>query len=65
MNTHKSLGLLAAVLVTVVQTAIFATDTSSVAGNVTERSEYGQSLGGKAALEARAVYGTSSPSVIG
>jgi hypothetical protein len=30
MNTHKSLGFLAAVLVTVVQVAIFATATASV-----------------------------------
>ncbi len=30
MNTHKSLGFLAAVLVTVVQIAIFAASTTSI-----------------------------------
>jgi cytochrome b561 len=30
MNTHKSLGFLAAVLVTVIQVAIFATATASI-----------------------------------
>ena len=30
MNTHKSLGFLAAILVTVVQVAIFASATTSI-----------------------------------
>jgi len=30
MNTHKSLGFLAAILVTVVQIAIFAASTTSI-----------------------------------
>ncbi len=65
MNTHKSLSLLAAIVVTVVQTAIFATNTSSVGQNTTDRGAYEESVDAKAALEARAVYGTSSNSLVG
>lgn len=65
MNTHKSLGLLAAIVVTVVQTAIFATNTSSVGQSTMDRGGYEESVDVKAALEARAVYGTSSDSLVG
>ena len=49
MNTHKSLGFLAAVLVTVVQLAVFATDTAAVAQNESARSGYEQTLNARVA----------------
>ncbi len=49
MNTHKSLGFLAAVLVTVVQAAVVATATAAVAQNESARAGYEQTLDAKVA----------------
>ena len=65
MNTHKILGLLAAVLVTAAQTAVFATNTSSAAQTATGRGAYVQSLGAKATPDARTGNSESASSVVG
>ena len=62
MNTHKSLGFLAAVLVTVAQVAVFATDTAAVAQNESARGGYEQTLNARVAP---AVNSESSAAVIG
>lgn len=49
MNAHKSLGFLAAVLVTVAQIALFATDTAAVAQNESARGGYEQTLNARVA----------------
>jgi len=49
MNTHKALGLLAAVLVTAGQALVFAADTSATAGDENTRSGYESTLDGSVA----------------
>ena len=62
MNTHKSLGFLAAVLVTVAQIALFATDTAAVAQNESARGGYEQTLN---AQVAPAVNSESDATIVG
>jgi hypothetical protein len=41
MNTHKALGLLAAILITAGQALVFAADTSAANGSYDSRDSYG------------------------
>ena len=52
MNTHKALGLLAAVLVTAGQALVFAADTSATAGDENTRGGYEVTLDGSVASKA-------------
>lgn len=56
MNAHKSLGLLAAVLVTAGQTLVFAMDTAAVAQDTVSRGGYENTRGAEAAPESRFGY---------
>ena len=44
MNTHKALGLLAAVIVTAAQALVFAADTSATTGDQNARGGYEAAL---------------------
>jgi len=52
MNTHKVLGLLAAVLVTAGQALVFAADTSATAGDQNARGSYEATLDASVAASA-------------
>lgn len=52
MNTHKALGLLAAVLVTAGQALVFAADTSATSGDESTRGGYETRLDGSVASAA-------------
>ena len=52
MNTHKALGLLAAVLVTAGQALVFAADTSATSGDEHTRGDYETTLDGSVASAA-------------
>jgi len=52
MNTHKALGLLAAVLVTAGQALVFAADTSATSGDENARGGYETTLDGSVASAA-------------
>ena len=57
MNAHRTLGLLAAVLVTTGQAMVFAVDTAAVAQNAGERDGYASSVDTTIIPGARVVYG--------
>jgi hypothetical protein len=65
MNAHRTIGFLAAVLVTVGQVAVFATDTAAVAQNATARGGYENTLDAKVNPQAPAVYGESGGQLAG
>ena len=52
MNTHKVLGLLAAVIVTAGQALVFAADTSATSGDEYTRAGYETTLDGSVASAA-------------
>jgi len=64
MNTHRTFGFVAAVLVMVGQIAVFAVDTAAVAENTVARAGYENSLDSKAALLARVANSESAGSAI-
>lgn len=65
MNTHKALGLLAAVIVTAGQALVFATDTSSTASDQNTRGGFETTLDGSVASAARVAGQTADQRVAG
>lgn len=65
MNTHKALGLLAAVIVTAGQALVFAADTSATAGDQNARGSYEVTLDGSAAAAARFTSQTADQRLAG
>lgn len=59
MNTHRTLGLLAALLVTAGQTLLFAVDTAAGAQGSEDRSGYETVLGAHTTTDAQLAYGAS------
>lgn len=59
MNTHRTLGLLAAILVTAGQALVFAVDTSAAAQSSEDPSGYAHALGTNNVADAQAAYGES------
>jgi hypothetical protein len=57
MNTHRTIGFAAAVLVTVAQIAVFATDTAAVAQNGPARAGYEYTLDARVSPQAAAAPG--------
>jgi hypothetical protein len=62
MYAHRALGFLAAVLVTVAQIAVFATDTAAVAQTASARGGYENGLDTSANPQASVAYGESGKS---
>jgi len=65
MNTHRTVGFVAAVLVTVAQIAVFATDTAAVAQSTSARAGYENTLDARAIPAARLAYDESDRTAIG
>ena len=59
MNTHRTLGLLAAILVTAGQAALLAVDTAAGAQNSRDRAPYESILGTQSSADAQRAYGES------
>ena len=65
MNTHKALGLLAAVIVTAGQALVFAADTSATAGDANARGSYEVTLDGSVAAATRVTAQTADQRLAG
>ena len=65
MNTHKVLGLLAAVLVTAGQALVFAADTSATTGDENTRGGYETTLDGSVASAASVAGQTADQRLAG
>ena len=65
MNAHRSLGLLAAVLITAGQALLIAVDTAAVAQNTNPRGGYESPLDATVTPGATVTYGASDGSVVG
>jgi hypothetical protein len=65
MNTHKTFGFAAAVLVTIAQIAVFATDTAAVAQSTSARPGYGNAFEARAIPAASLAYDGSGRPAIG
>ena len=59
MNTHRTLGLLAAILVTAGQAALLAVDTAAGAQSAADRAPYESVLGAQHRAEAQLAYDAS------
>jgi hypothetical protein len=65
MNTHRTIGFMAAVLVTVGQIAVFATDTAAVAQNAAARGGYESTLDARVSPHAPVAYDESGATLAG
>ena len=65
MNAHKSLGFLAAVLVTAGQALVLVAGTTAVAQSATPRVAYETTLSAKVSAEVRMVYGEADGRIAG
>ena len=65
MNAHKSLGLLAAILVTTGQALVLAVDTAAVAQNAGPRGGYEVTLDARVPSPVHADFGAPAGSVVG